>query len=175
MAVNDLLAVLAPPPHPRETGGAPWPEIERRLSTALPEDYKRFIETYGTGRIGDFLVVLNPFTANRHIDLIGHALHDPEGMALLKREHPGLYPFDRFPASGGLLPFAITDNGDTFYWKTSAAPDRWPVLIYEARGPDCETFERPMTALLAGLLSGRLRSRLLPAALPGPTPSFVPA
>lgn len=175
MALSELLAVLAPPSHPRETGGTPWPEVERRLSTALPTDYKRFIETYGTGRIADFLVILNPFTANRHIDLIDHALHDPEGMSLLKDEHPGHDRFDRFPVPGGILPFAITDNGDTFYWKTSPSPDRWPVLVYESRGPDHDMFDGPMTTALAALLSGAVRSRIFPSGFPGPAPSFVPA
>ncbi|MEE7459158.1 SMI1/KNR4 family protein [Methylorubrum populi] len=173
MSLSDLRAVLAPPSHPRETGGAPWPEVEHRIGSALPPDYERFIETYGSGRIGDFLVALNPFTANPRIDLIDHALHDPEGMALLKASHPDHYPLDRFPKTGGLMPFAVTDNGDTFYWVTSSPPDRWPVLLYASRGPDHDRFDSPMTAVLAGLLGGRMRSEILPAGFPGTAPAFV--
>ncbi|BBE78303.1 glycohydrolase toxin TNT-related protein [Phytobacter diazotrophicus] len=43
-----------------------WPLIEDNLS--FPSDYVDFINTYGSGRIAEFIVIFNPFcTLNKHI------------------------------------------------------------------------------------------------------------
>jgi hypothetical protein len=173
MSLGRLRAVLPPPSRPNETGGgASWSEIERRIGTALPADYKAFIAVYGTGRVDDFLVILNPFTANPYIDLVDHALNDPEGLAGLRRDHPGLYRFDRYPAPGGLMPFGVADNGDVFYWKTAGPAEGWTVVVCEARGPDCDEIALSMSDAVAALLIRTVRTRVLPPGFPTAHPAF---
>lgn len=43
-----------------------------------------------------------------------------------------------FPEQGGLLPFLVTDNGDTGFWITRAKPEKWPILLKDARAPEFE-------------------------------------
>jgi hypothetical protein len=64
-----LKAILAPPASPRENGGD-WETVERQLGVSLPEDYKQFIEVYGSGDIGGNLSIYNPFAENVHQNLI---------------------------------------------------------------------------------------------------------
>jgi len=66
MALTSLRKVLPPPATPTETTGAgSWPPVEASLGIHLPGDYKEFIDVYGTGVIGDFLWVFNPFVIAR--------------------------------------------------------------------------------------------------------------
>ncbi len=136
MGLDPLKAVLPPPLNPPEVLDADaWEGAERQLGTRLPADFKAFVNTYGTGRIDDFLVVFNPFSSNRFVNLIERGRSDLEGMAMLKQGFPQSYPFDVYPAPGGLLPCAATDNGNILYWRTVGVPEQWPIVVYESRGP----------------------------------------
>src|SRR4051794_7783664 len=57
------LIAIAPPPSAPVDAGSPigWIEVERRLDTSLPADYKWLINTYGSGRFNDLFYVFNPF------------------------------------------------------------------------------------------------------------------
>lgn len=72
----DRLLELAPPPATPVKAGSPehWGEVENTLGTALPADYKRFINTYGSGDFCDLLGILNPF-ASRSQNLL--SMMDP--------------------------------------------------------------------------------------------------
>jgi len=62
MSIEELRTVLPPPATPHATGTPEeWAAIEARIGFTLPTDYKDYIATYGYGRIGGFLVPLNPF------------------------------------------------------------------------------------------------------------------
>ena len=63
MAIEQLLTVVSPPPHPDEVGTpAEAREVELRLGTALPADYWDFARRYGSGWFIDtYLYVWNPF------------------------------------------------------------------------------------------------------------------
>ena len=163
MELDKLKAVLQPPSKPQEVmaGEEAWESVEERLGTRLPSDYKKFIETYGTGTIDNFLLVLNPFSSNTFLNLI-EASHDREGLATLRQEYPQLYVHDRYPAPGGLLPFASTDNGNILYWRTAGKTDHWTVVVYESRGPEYYGFNGPMTDFLAALLSRAIQCDVFP-------------
>lgn len=56
-------------PPPQSASSVPdWAGIEQRLR--LPADYKRLVETYGSGAFDDFIRVLQPSETNEHIDLL---------------------------------------------------------------------------------------------------------
>lgn len=164
--VERLAALVPPPAVPTEVGSpAEWKRIETALGVKLPDDYKGLIECYGSGCFGEFLYPLSPFTTNRH----GHLLH--RGQAILAAErasgmarHQGV-PFNLHPDAGGLLPWAVTDNGDTLFWYTH--PALWPVVVWSGRGFRFEVYQRPAVGFLAVWLAGQLAVGVFPA---GPFP-----
>lgn len=168
-----MTAVLSPPAEPRETRlGAAWDGIEKRLGTRLPSDYTAFVETYGSGSIDEFLVVLNPFASNRNINLLECGRLRSQAYAELRARFPEMYVHDVYPAPGGLLPFAITDNGNVFYWKTAGEPNTWTVVAYEGRGPQFYEFPGGMTDFLAALLTRSIVLEVLPADFPSEAVTF---
>ena len=70
-SLNALRKVMAPPARPVETtNGGGWQFIQVKLGITLPEDYKEFVSTFGTGAVDSFLWVLNPFSKNDNLNLI---------------------------------------------------------------------------------------------------------
>lgn len=161
----DLLKMIAPPTaSPCETGGEQgWTEAERILGLALPRDYKRLIAAYGTGSFDDFLWVLNPFAGNRFLNLMGRKDMTLDAYESAWELIPEQRSFLAHLRAGDLLAWGITDNGDEMYWRTSGAPDGWPTVLYESRGPLYEVHELPVTGFLARLLTGELQTEVFPA------------
>ena len=61
--LDTLLKVLPAPASPLETGHDDnWGRVEQALRIALPQDYKDYISTYGTGYLGGFIWGYNPFS-----------------------------------------------------------------------------------------------------------------
>ena len=151
--LDALVRLMPPPTAPRNPGDADdWPQIELRLGRRLPSDYKAFVATYGCGRIGEFLNVMNPFSDNPHVrDL-------PEAMLKIYRdirkfEH---IPFSLHPEPGGLIPWGDTDNGDVLFWVADPPddPDRWSIAVSEVRGPGWFRHPGPLVRFLREWLTG---------------------
>lgn len=176
MGIVAVKAVLQPPQEPREVpaDNEAWKSVEDRLGTRLPQDYKAFIELFGTGSTGGFIWVFNPFSSNKHVNLIEHGRLELGGLASLKEEFPQDYVHDAYPTPGGLLPFAVTDNGDMLHWKTVGEPDHWTVIVYESRGPKYYGFDGSMTDFLASVLTRSVACDVFPPDFPGDHPTFVP-
>ncbi|WP_240981048.1 hypothetical protein [Streptomyces sp. N502] len=52
--------------HPAQRPDVDWPEVESRLGTTLPSDYKRMVETFGEGAFDGYLDLnQEPWTALR--------------------------------------------------------------------------------------------------------------
>lgn len=164
-----IFELLVPPAMPK--GSPDWMSFESELGTALPEDYKRFVTSYGSGKIDGFLSVFTPEGRTQWVDLLWRSRdHEEIGFSRLEL-HP---PFPSFPAEGGLLAFGQTDNGDALYWRTTGSPVHWTVLAYEGRGPEYFEFAGSMTAFLEGVLSGELRVSVFPQDFPSTNPKFEP-
>jgi len=136
MLINDvhrLLRLMSPPPAPIDSSGD-WHDVEEKLATQLPDDYKSFIEHYGTGRIAGLLWPLNPFSSNKHLNLLEQSPLILNAERILRDEFPQFHPWPLFPEVGGLLPWCVTDNGDYVLWRTSGDPNEWTIFIYEIRG-----------------------------------------
>lgn len=169
-------ALIASLPRPASPVCAPKPEqwkpVEKQLKTALPKDYKRFIEEYGTGQINEFFYILSPFAKARPMNLLDGGMKLLDAQRTVKSEAPEDVPYPLFPEKGGLLPFGLTDNGDVFYWRTSGAPEAWTIVVNESRGPEYEKFKLSTTKFIERLAAGKLKSEVLPR-LEGP-PRFEP-
>ena len=146
MNMKLLQRILPLPPEPQEVKQTDdWHRVESELGTPLPKDYKAFISAYGSGRIDQFLVVFNPFSSNKYVNLLDAGRTILQAYATSKETFPEYYPLPLFPSPGGLLPFAATDNGNVLYWRTTGKPENWTVAAYESRGPDYVDFNGQMT------------------------------
>ena len=172
MSVGELSVIVVPPPAPVESHGS-WPAVEARLGIGLPQDFKDYIEVYGTGCIDEFVWVLNPFSANRHLSFFDRGTAALDALRELQLAHPDVEVRDPlFPAPGGLLPWGLTDNGDVLSWATIGSPDDWSVVINASRDARLERHASGMTRCLARLLTGEVRSHIFPSDFPGPEPAF---
>jgi hypothetical protein len=173
MSVIDLAKLITPPSSPNEVPQQhEWPQIEAQLGTSLPADYKDFVSLYGTGKIDNFLWIFNPSSQNENINLATQFRVQLSALSELQA-YGEVLPYKLFPEPDGVFPFAITDNGDVLYWKTSGSPDTWTVLVNEARSPDWEAFDLVMTVFLSKVLSRQIHPRAFPNVFPSSAPAFV--
>lgn len=175
MSIERLCEILSPPAAPVENTGIDWPDVERRLGTALPRDYKEFVERFGTRTIGDYIVIFNPISdfrvynlfvwLNDQITYRRNVQHDDE-----LRELP---PFPVYPAAGGVLNFGATDNQDYLYWITTGDPDNWKIVVTD-RLTAYGVYDCSLTDFLSGVLSRDLVCRELDDEFPSEQPAFEP-
>jgi len=162
--LDSLLKIMPPPEHPVECGTwEDWAGVQSELGLRLPVDYKYFINSYGTGKISDFLYVLNPFSANAYLNLKQQIWLVLGGLRVTKQVSGSEeVPYPLYAEPGGLLPWGITDNGDTLYWLTRGEnPDKWTVVIGDARGPEWEEYDQYMVEFLAKVLLGEAVSKIM--------------
>lgn len=164
MTITSLSRVLPPPPSPKETKGD-WLAFEGAIGTQLPDDFKEFIETYGSGTIGNFISVLNPFSSRENLNLATQARRQLDALERLHKDFGERRPYELYPTKGGLLPVAITDNGDVVHWLTNGDPNDWVIVVNESRSPDYEQFDCDLTSLIEGVLSRTLRCRAFPSSV----------
>lgn len=60
MSSLDELQALLGAPALRQAGPADWDEVEGHVGSALPGDFKAFLNTYGSGVLSGELVVFHP-------------------------------------------------------------------------------------------------------------------
>lgn len=108
-----------------------WAAVEARLGTALPGDYKRLVEIFGgEGAFDGFLRLQVPDAPSAGSDIVRHT----EWLGEWARTRGGglWEPYPVYPAPGGVLQWAGTEQADQVYWLTDGPdPDRWPVLAQE--------------------------------------------
>jgi hypothetical protein len=177
------LLELAPPPDTTVNAGSPdgWGPVEQALGTSLPPDYKRLINTYGSGEFCDLLVLLNPFSKSKHgnfLKQVGEILDQYyEGREEYATEK---CPFPAFPDPGGLLPAGGDSNGGNLFWIMTGPPDEWPIVLYNWRGGYIfERHDMPLVDFLVGWLSGSISDCFFGAGIDSPIikrdPVFCPA
>lgn len=160
MTLASLLIVLSPPATPYERGiNEEWPAIESTLRIVLPNDYKEYINTFGTGRINGYLSPYNPFSDNRFLNLVKQI---PNQLGILQRIKDEWgneeCPYPLYPEPHGLLPWGVTGNGNVLLWATIGCADDWTIVVSGGRNPGYEEFDMSMTDFLVKLLSGNIVS-----------------
>jgi len=163
MTIDDLIRIMPPPSVPQDPIGS-WSKAERLIGIALPNDFKDFVQYYGTGQIGDFISILNPFSRHNTLNLVVQAPLQVEVLRELSEEGETL-PYPLFPNPNGLLPAGLTDNGDVIYWITAQHPDDWEIAINEARSPTYESYRCGLVEFLYQLTLGRIHSSILPTSV----------
>lgn len=124
-AMDDLTRLIPAPKQPVDTGDEQnWSNMEEKIGISLPTNYKNYISTYGSGQIGRFLWIYNPFSNNKNINLLAQSDIVLDALRTIKAEHgESVCPYPIFPEKDGLLPFGRTDNGDDLFWLTKGNPE----------------------------------------------------
>lgn len=162
MSLEEFCAIVFPPKSPFESGkDEDWAKVELEIGIKLPDDFKKFIEVYGTGKLGDFFYVLNPFAANKYVNLFEQIKVRLDANRMMQKQFPRSVPFPLYPEPDGILPWAFTDNGDVLFWLTKGEPDEWIVVVQESRLAEWEQFPESMSDFLTNLFKGKLSSRIL--------------
>lgn len=169
MSIEELMFVMHPPSEPCEVPKeSDWITCQEALGTLLPSDYKQFVAKYGTGYIGRFIWILNPIANEPYLRLIDFGRRFLSGLDQVQRKYPGDDNLLLYPASGGILPFGKTDNGDTLFWWTEGLPETWHTGVIGARAPETFRFPGPCTTFLAKVLNGSLLCNRFPRDFPQP-------
>ncbi|WP_240203109.1 SMI1/KNR4 family protein [Streptomyces actuosus] len=172
LSVEELEAVLPSMTRWRVPGGrsVDWATLEAALGTALPSDFRSLAEAYPVLVVDDFLMVSLPtpgaealWASGRREDEILQDLYE-------MGDTQGYVPF---PEPGGLISWASSYSGDSFYWKTSPTdPDAWPVVV---RTDNAEWFEFPVGAVkfLVGVYGRTVDVPGMPRNFPGDFPQVL--
>jgi hypothetical protein len=137
-----------------------WALVEEELGLTLPGSYKAMVDRFGAASWRDFLHVLSPFDETLELRRRGAGALDADQD--LRRQFPSHYPLPLYPEVGGLLPWAISDNGDVLYFITAGSPDSWPTVIKGPRAPEFEVSFLSPTLLVHHFAANTLQSMILP-------------
>ncbi len=106
-----LVRVLPPPPVPTARTHS-WDDVASTFGVRFPHGFRRLIETYGFGSVGNELMLLDPRALAAFQEWIRPSL---DAMRELEPEDCE-NPLPPFPADGPcLLPVATNGNGDDVY------------------------------------------------------------
>ena len=172
MAIDELVAIVPPPHKPLESGSPEkWLRSEEQLEVTLPQDYREFSTTYGTGRFcSGFIEVFNPFS-DCYIEII----HAQCRLLNAIREGGMEVPYGIFPSRPGLLPWGRDENGHMMCWLTKGKAEKWPVILRRHENV-YEMWKMPMTTFLAKAFRNEIDSIIWDAFRPEEVmfESFIP-
>jgi hypothetical protein len=172
MTITNIKDIMLPPSVPVELPDFDvWDNVEATLAISLPEEYKAFVSTYGSGSINEFIWIFNPAAKNENIEFLRQIQVRLGAIAELKANGER-FPYELYPTENGIIPFAATDNGDVFFWKMARNEESWTIVINEGRSPNCEEYELSWSNFLMHLLSGKLHSKILPMSVFRDSPVF---
>lgn len=84
----------------------------------------------------------------------------------MRKEFSSKYPRPDYPVKGSFLPWAVTDNGETFVWLVDGEPDLWTVAIHSSDQGEEEVYNFGCVEFLLKLLSRDISSKILPGQFP---------
>ncbi|MCX4767757.1 SMI1/KNR4 family protein [Streptomyces sp. NBC_01275] len=141
---DDLVQVFGRPPA-RQPAPDDWAEVEAYVGSALPNDFKAFLDAYGTGVICGELVVFHPLGSSPLLTRM-RKIHESFGQSW--RRDSDRYPFRFHPDPGGLISWGYDYSGDEhFFWPCDDEPDRWKTVT-NINGAEPEVFDGPFTAFV---------------------------
>lgn len=166
MPLKDLLAICDPPQNPVDRPTAQdWKELEVGMGLELPQDYKEFLDRFGTGAFGafdeieedaffDLLFTVSPGTTRHELGALSMIPPMTEAIAEFKRRWPDRVPGDVYPEAGGLLYVGGTTTRHDLFWKTGGPPEGWTCLIGDNYCDNWFDFEADLTTSLAAIVAG---------------------
>lgn len=170
MQLNELEKIMSAP----SCAGGPrsWESVEKSLDIELPNDYKQFVEKYGVGWIGDFLLVLDPNSVIDRYNLVKASSELLSNYHSSKESFPQYYSHTIFDGSDGIFPCAITENADVIYWQyINGEPKN--MVVYNARGGDYYSVESTLTDFIYNILTKTVVCDRFPGDFPRDNIEFV--
>jgi hypothetical protein len=127
----ELLKIMPLPEKPEERGiTSDWEVIEKKLGTKLPDDYKAYINSFGSGVICGDLWVYNPFSDAQGLKL--EAIENILAMYRVMEEGlPKEFSYSFYPEKEGLLPCAGSEQSFFLMWHTVGEPNDWPIVVMD--------------------------------------------
>ncbi|EOV0648039.1 SMI1/KNR4 family protein [Cronobacter turicensis] len=171
--IKKLTQLLPPPAFSSDSGkGKTWPLIAGSIN--FPSDYVDFINTYGSGRIAEFIIIFNPFSNDENLSFFDQYNYILEDLNYLIESDKDYYKYKLYPEDNGLIPVGVTDNGDYIFWVVTSKEnsEQWGTAIIPVRSPDVEYFECNLVTLIEQILDRSLKTRSLPDAFPSQSVSF---
>jgi hypothetical protein len=158
MTLAKIVELLPVPTNTSENARVDWSELPEEFGGRFPDTYVDFVSTYGTGSVGAFFWVLNPFSKNPSLNL-GQASYFRNAYQSLRDEFPQYYRRH----SDDFLPWGFTDNGDAVVWLTDEGdPNEWCVCVQASDPAQEEVTGLNTQAFLEALLEKKLASTILP-------------
>ncbi|SHN36022.1 hypothetical protein [Actinacidiphila paucisporea] len=114
--------------------------------------YKQLAEIFGYGAFDGYFSLLVPDGLSGHDGIVRRA----ETLAAQAKTHGArLYePYHLFPAPGGLLHWADTEQAAGFYWLTEGPdPNKWPTLSTEDDYREWDRFDGSTAEFVFRLLT----------------------
>ena len=149
MSLQDLIRPVEPPHFvPKDKD---WAKLEKQ-GWLFPDDYKRFIESYGGGYFGVFgLSIWSPFAKHPHFNLLKQFEDTEKELSDVARDWDRTC-FKIFPEDEGRFWFGYKD-GTYLCWTCSGKPADWKVAVDGVCDDDIHSFEIGFEELMTGLLS----------------------
>lgn len=159
MGIERIKEIMAVPAHKMDSVGHQWDLFPSDLAMTLPTVYKEFLSAYGTGVINEFLWILNPFSANKNLNI--------EKMRYYQfsyRHMQEVFPDDyERNVPGSFLTWASTDNGDGVFWVIDGGhSNEWQVGIHSSDQGEEELTGLNTTQFFESLVKNTLKSLILP-------------
>lgn len=166
--------IINPPIIPLEAPDrCQWASIETSLNLRLPEDYREFVATYGTGAVDSFLWVLNPFSKNENLNLVSQVDDRLDAQRRFFEESGKISPYPLYPSMNGLLPWGVTDNGDVLYWQCKGSPSAWPTIVCDGRSSRWQETQLSFSQFLIAVVTKTLTVEAFPVDFPSDPPEFI--
>ncbi|MET7692806.1 SMI1/KNR4 family protein [Streptomyces sp. NPDC005483] len=142
-----------------------WAMVEADLGVGLPDDYKLLCELFPAFALGDFLLLGGPQPGTEAAWVQG-TREELEIVAEWCADADLAVPLQPYPAAGGLLPWAASNEGDIFLWETGPTASReWTVTVASRNGGWWH-YTGGAVQFVADLVSGALEPWGLPSVQP---------
>lgn len=163
MSYPKLLEILDPPSTPFESvlKKNDWGRVNKYFNLPFPMDYIQFINKYGSGQIGKWLTVFNPFSNNPHLSIIHQTPQILSGFSVLKAKYPEEIPYTLLFEPEGLLPWGISIDGDVFCWKTEGPNGNWSIVII-GRHSGNQEFKLSFSQFLVEAIESKITPKAIP-------------
>lgn len=140
-----------------------WQAVEQALAVRLPDDYKRFMATFPSGKFRGLVGVNNPIESEPAWVSFHWEFFDTLDRAKGWRDYePERVPYPIFPEPGGVIPWGDTDENHEFFWlPRSENPDEWSVVFSTADFERWGEYHGTMSEFVLGLVSGDFRTDLI--------------
>lgn len=145
--------------------GIDWAVVEADLGIGLPDDYRLLCEFFPAFVLDDFLILGGPRPGTEAAWVQG-TREELEMVAEWCGDADLAVPLQPYPAAGGLLPWATSNEGDIFLWKTGPADPREWTCTVASRNGGWWHYAGGAVQFLADLVSGVLEPWGLPSVRP---------